>query len=71
MTTPSKQELVKPAGKQRHCWHCGADMGFIENRFYDSRDTCGSAECERSARDADQQERDEAHEQLDREMGWY
>ena len=45
-------------GKVRHCWNCGANMGFIENRWYDSRDTCGSPECEREARDAWEAERD-------------
>lgn len=57
-------------GKVRHCPNCGADMGFIENRYYDRRDTCGARECEREARDAAEAERDEAHERLDRDMGW-
>jgi hypothetical protein len=57
--------------KQRFCWNCGADMGVIENKFYDSRDTCGQPGCEREARDAAYAERDEAHEQLDRDLGWY
>lgn len=57
-------------GKVRHCWNCGADMGFIENRYYDRRDTCGSPACEREARDQEQADRDEAHEQLDRDRGW-
>jgi anaerobic ribonucleoside-triphosphate reductase len=61
--------MVNP-GKIRRCWNCGADMGFIENRYYDRRDTCGSRECEREARNQDQAERDEAHERLDRYMGW-
>jgi hypothetical protein len=59
-----------PPGKIRHCWNCGADMGFIENRYYDRTDVCGSRECNRAAQDAFRQERDEAHEQLDRDMGW-
>ena len=45
-------------------------MGFIENRYYDSRDTCGASECEREARDAAYAEREEAHERLDRDNGW-
>jgi len=56
--------------KMRHCWNCGAEMGVIENRYYDRGDTCGQMECEREARNAAQAEREEAHEQLDRDMGW-
>lgn len=58
------KQTVRP-GKVRHCWNCGADMGFIENRFYDRRDTCGQIECERAARDAYADERDEAHRAVD------
>lgn len=54
-----------PAGKIRHCWNCGADMGFIENRFYDRMDTCGASECEREARNACEQEREDAHREVD------
>lgn len=57
-------------GKVRSCWNCGADMGFIENRYWDSRDTCGSLECSRAERDAAATERSEAHDQLDRDRGW-
>lgn len=57
-------------GKVRFCWNCGADMGFIENRYFDRTDTCGATECIRAARDALAQERNEAHEQVDRDMGW-
>jgi len=59
-----------PAGKVRSCWVCGADMGFIENRHYDRLDTCESTSCLREARDAAHAERDEAHDQLDRDRGW-
>lgn len=54
--------------KQRHCFNCGAELGFYAD--YDRMDDCGSAECRRAAQDAYSQERDEAHEQLDRDMGW-
>jgi hypothetical protein len=37
-------------GKQRHCWNCGADMGFVENRFWDRLDVCGAQECSRASR---------------------
>lgn len=56
--------------KERFCWNCGASMGVIENRYYDSRDTCGATECDREARYQAESERAEAHEQLDRDMGW-
>ena len=56
--------------RQRSCWNCGKDMGIIEDRFYDRRDTCGATECEREARYQNEAERDEAHDQLDRDMGW-
>jgi len=54
--------------KMRHCFNCGAELG----RYADHHplDTCGARDCERAARDAAQQERDEAHERLDRDMGW-
>ncbi len=67
--TPS-QPSPKPLGKVRQCFYCGADMGFIENRHYDRLDPCGAPECNRDARDAAAQERDEAHERLDRDNGW-
>lgn len=56
--------------KRRHCWNCGADMGFIEDRFYDRRDTCGRRECDLNAREQDRAERDDAHDKLDRDMDW-
>lgn len=59
------------ATRQRHCWNCGEDMGMIDDRHYDRRDTCGKLECQREERDAYAQERDEAHEQLDRDLGYY
>ena len=55
---------------ERFCWNCGESMGLVASKFYDSRDTCGKAECEREARYAAEAERSEAHEQLDRDMGW-
>ena len=56
--------------KRYVCWYCGKDMGEFDRRYCDSRDTCGEPECERAARDAERQEREEAHEQLDRDRGW-
>lgn len=56
--------------KLRHCWNCGAEIGYIDDRFYDKGDTCESIECNREARNQDAAERAEAHDQLDRDMGW-
>lgn len=56
--------------KERFCWNCGDSMGVIEDKYYDRSDTCGKRECEREARDQARAERDEAHEKLDRDMGW-
>ena len=60
---PTKREP-----KMRHCFNCGAELGAYAD--YDPMDTCGSRECDRAARDAAQAERDEAHDRLDRDMGW-
>ncbi len=56
--------------KMRHCWYCGAELGMIENKYYDRTDTCGRSECDRELRHQMAAERDDAHEQLDRDMGW-
>ena len=56
--------------RRHHCFNCGEDLGPWD-RFSDRMDTCGAPECDREARNAYAQERDEAHEALDRDMGWY
>lgn len=56
--------------KMRHCFNCGTELGVIADKDYEPLDTCGSSECSRAARDAMRSEREEAHEQLDRDMGW-
>lgn len=66
-TDAEVQMPEKLPGKIRQCWVCGKDMGFIENRYYDRSDTCGDRECDREARDAHESERQEAHEELDRQ----
>ena len=62
MTAPTKLP------RMRHCFNCGAELGRYSD--YDRLDHCDARECARAARDAAEQERDEAHEQLDRDMGW-
>ena len=56
--------------RKRSCWCCGESLGFIEDRFYEREDTCGKPACEREARDAERQKRDDAHAQLDADRGW-
>lgn len=56
--------------KERFCFNCGTPIPG-DNYQYDRFDTCGAMECEYVARDERQGERDEAHEQLDRDMGWF
>ena len=63
------EQQKKP--ERRHlCAYCGTDMGVYDRRYCDSSDVCGERECNRWARDNARQEREEAHEQLDRNMGW-
>ena len=64
--------MDKPKPKKRYlCWYCGKDMGEWDGRYCSSTDTCGERECERAARDQAQAEREEAHENLDRDMGYF
>lgn len=58
------------AERRHHCFYCGTDIG-PKDRFSEALDDCGAQECQRAARDAYAQEREEAHEQLDRDMGYY
>lgn len=54
--------------KERFCFNCGTPLGV--SAYFDPLDTCGAQECEREARDQVAAEREEAHEELDRERGW-
>ncbi len=56
--------------KRHYCFNCGEDIGPWD-RFCERYDTCGKIECEHEARSTVRWEREEAHEQLDRDMGWY
>jgi hypothetical protein len=51
------------------CYFCGAELGVYEADPRD-RDTCGAVECNRAARADIEAEREDAHEQLDRDRGW-
>jgi hypothetical protein len=52
----------------RHCCGCGKELGRY--RDYDPSDNCGQTECQREANAMAREERREAHEKLDRDMGW-
>ena len=54
----------------RHCPYCGDSMGEIDSRYWERSDSCGKLECTRMERDTIAEEREQAHEQLDRDMGW-
>jgi hypothetical protein len=53
--------------KMRHCFYCGEEIGVYAD--YLPSDTCGNIKCEREARAGFAEEREEAHERLDRDMG--
>lgn len=54
--------------KTRFCFNCGQEIGAYGG--WDQFDTCGAKECDWAARDALSQEQADAHEKLDRDMGW-
>lgn len=56
-------------GKMRHCFFCGEELGVYAD--HDPLDTCGKAECNREANNAAREEREEAHRELDRRLGYY
>lgn len=55
--------------KMQHCFNCGEELGVYVHEWRDI-ECCGKHECQRELRNALAQEREEAHEQLDRDMGW-
>lgn len=55
--------------KMQHCDYCGEEIGVFAKYPGDIL-SCGQIECNRAARDDEQARRDEAHEQLDRDMGY-
>jgi hypothetical protein len=54
--------------KRYYCFNCGEELP--PSKWHDRYDTCGKLECDREARHAMAEEREEEHEQLDRDMGW-
>jgi hypothetical protein len=53
--------------KQAYCGWCGEP---VDAAAWERFPTCGARECERAAREEEIGEREEAHGQLDRDMGW-
>lgn len=58
----------KALAPMRRCFNCGEELGRYREHY--PLDTCGKPECEREARSAQMQEREEAHYQLDQDRGW-
>lgn len=54
--------------KMRFCFYCGEELGCYAD--YDPLDTCGKSECNREAGSAMREERQNAHDDLDDQMGW-
>lgn len=54
-----------------YCFYCGEELGMFEwKQRQRDMDTCGKRECEREARQCAAEEREQAHEELDRMNGW-
>lgn len=53
--------------RNKTCSWCGEDLGVPHDREPES---CGKLECNREVRMQIQEEREDAHDQLDRDMGW-
>ena len=56
--------------KLTQCEFCGDDLGGAVEKWPGEPVTCGKRECERWVWEEMQRIREEAHEQLDRDMGW-
>lgn len=57
-----------PTAKMRYCFNCGEEIGVYAD--YDRLDDCGKMECQREVRHILAAEREEAHDQLDRDLGY-
>lgn len=55
--------------RMKYCFNCGEELGLAPS-FDREPDSCGKAECDRELRWQLADERDAAHEQLDRDRGW-
>lgn len=62
-TSPAKNIIP-----MRYCFNCGCEIG--RSHYADRFASCGQGDCINAERDAHQAEREEAHEQLDRDLGY-
>lgn len=58
------------ARKVSKCEHCGDDLGYEVEKHPGDIVVCVARECQRFERDCYREQRDEAHQRLDRDMGW-
>ncbi len=56
--------------KISQCERCGDNLGSAVEKWPGEMVTCGKHECEREARADERARREEAHEQLDRDLGY-
>lgn len=58
--------------KMKHCAYCGDELGLVaHDSYFREPEPCGKRECQREVTAMYRDEREQAHEQLDRDMGWY
>ena len=57
--------------KMKHCAYCGAEIGMAGPMYFRDPESCGKAECSREVSAMYREEREAAHEQLDRDLGYY
>jgi hypothetical protein len=60
--------MMPKEAKMRFCFNCGVEIGRYTD--YDNLDHCGKPECYREQQNALSMNRQDAHEQLDRDNGW-
>lgn len=56
--------------KMKYCAYCGEELGMTQSWDRDP-ESCGKPECNREVSAMYREEREQAHEQLDRDMGWF
>lgn len=54
--------------KMQNCCWCGEELG-VYDAPYNHADTCGNRECDREARGMHEEQREQAHHDLDQQMG--
>ena len=55
--------------RMQFCFNCGEELGRYR-AYYGDIQCCGKPECTREERHQYEAERAEAHDRLDRDMGW-